>query len=144
MVDVEFARIHMNCKISEIHVQGEKQFLWKSSIVKGASEMSEKAPCNRSLCHSSCKILKSQGVGKRQLLIYLTKESLFVCVCVCVCVWCLGTLAESSRNARLVYSLGARGPWERGSQVVPAGQIFPGSKPLEWLQKRSLVSVSGI
>lgn len=30
----------------------------------------------------------------------------------------------------LVLSLGVRGPQERGSQVVPAGQIFPGSKTL--------------
>ena len=30
----------------------------------------------------------------------------------------------------LVLLLGVRGPQERGSQVVPAGQIFPGSKPL--------------
>lgn len=30
----------------------------------------------------------------------------------------------------LVYSLGVRGPQERGSKVVPAGQIFPGSEPL--------------
>ena len=100
--------------------------------------MSEKAPCNRSLCHSSCKMLKSQGVGKRQLLIYLTKESLFLYVC----VWCLGALAESSGNASLhVRSQRPSGERESGGPCWANISRFQAS---EWLQKRSLVSVSGI
>lgn len=61
--------------------------------------------------------------GKEVALIYLTKELLLVYVCV------LCALAESS-GKMLVYSLGVRGPQERGSKVVPKGQIFPGSEPL--------------
>lgn len=100
--------------------------------------MSEKAPCNGSLCHSSCKMLKSQGVGKRQLLIYLTKESLFLYVC----VWCLGALAESSGNASLlVRSQRPSGERESGGPCWANISRFQAS---EWLQKRSLVSVSGI